>query len=95
MRSGKSDELKLAARELEQAVDLEPQGLWPNFARGRCAHLLGRHEEALVAFTVCIALAPQSAVCYRNRALAYEALGRREDARRDEERAARLALTPR
>src|SRR5262249_25226354 len=63
----RSGELERAAAELDRALELEPQGLWPNFARGRCAYLLNRHDEALVSFTVCVALAPESAVCWYNR----------------------------
>jgi serine/threonine protein kinase len=90
----RSHDLDDAATELERAVELEPQGLWPNFARGRCAYLQRQYRDALVAFTVCIALAPDSAVCYRNRALVHEALGLHEQAQRDHERAQRLGPRP-
>ncbi len=92
----RSGDTKRAMQELEQAVELEPQGLWPNFARGRCAYLLERHEDALVSFTACVALAQHSAVCWYNRGLAYEALGRTGPALHDYERALRLnpALAP-
>jgi serine/threonine protein kinase len=92
----RSGELARSAAELERAVDLEPQGLWPNFARGRCAYLLGRHQEALLSFTACVALAPDSAVCWYNRGLVREALGEVGPALRDYERALRLdpGLTP-
>jgi tetratricopeptide (TPR) repeat protein len=86
----RSGELPRAAEELEQAVDLEPHGLWANFSRGRCAYLRGRHEEAVRAYTACVALAPDRAVCFWNRALALEALGQSEEAARDLERARRL-----
>src|SRR5262249_13616750 len=87
----RSGDLARAAAELRRAVDLEPQGLWANFARGRCAYLLGRHEEAAEAFAACVALAPERAACFYNRALACEALGRREQALADFERAWALA----
>src|SRR5262249_27108112 len=64
---------------------------WPQFYRGACAHRLGRYEEAVAAFGTCLALAPDSAPCYHNRALALAALGRRAQARRDLDRALRLA----
>jgi eukaryotic-like serine/threonine-protein kinase len=86
----RAGELERAAEELERAAELEPQGLWFNFARGRCAHLRGRHQEALAAFAACVAGAPESAVCRHNRGLAWEALGQPAQALHDYERAAQL-----
>ena len=69
---------------------LQPQGLWPNFYQGLCASRQGRHADAVTAFSVCIGAAPQAAGCFYNRAVAYTALGRREQARLDYQQAARL-----
>ncbi len=77
----------LAAQQFQQAVDLRPQDFWPNFYQGLCAYKLGRFEDALNAFRVCISLAHNPAECYFNRALAYEALGRTDEALRDYTRA--------
>jgi serine/threonine protein kinase/tetratricopeptide (TPR) repeat protein len=79
----------LAARQFDQAVDLEPRSFWPNFYQGICSYRLRRFEEALTAFRVCIALAPDPAECYFNRALTYEALGRDHQAVLDYNRALR------
>jgi tetratricopeptide (TPR) repeat protein len=68
-----------------------PDAFWPNFYQGVCAHRLGRAAEAVEAFGACLALAPRSAPCYHNRALALEALGRRAEALRDLDRALELA----
>ena len=76
-----------AALQFQQAVDLRPQDFWPNFYQGLCAYKLGRFEDALNAFRVCISLADNPAECYFNRALAYEALGRTDEALRDYTRA--------
>ena len=46
-------------QEMEQALELEPNSLWPSFYRGCCAYHLGQLEEATTAFSVCIALAPE------------------------------------
>jgi serine/threonine protein kinase/tetratricopeptide (TPR) repeat protein len=83
--------LALAAVELERAVDLQPQALWPHFYRGLCAFHLGRYEDAVTAFTACAALAPNLATVYHNRALAEAALGRTDRALRDCEKALRRA----
>ena len=70
----------LAAQQFQHAVDLQPRDFWPNFYQGLCACKLGRFEDAVTAFRVCISLAENPAECYFNRALAYEALGRTDRA---------------
>ena len=82
-----------AAHEMEQAVLLEPQGLWPNFYHGLCAYRLGRYNDAVSAFSVCIGAAPEAASCFYNRALAFDALGRPEQALRDYDQALQLDPT--
>jgi eukaryotic-like serine/threonine-protein kinase len=83
----RADEHARAAEQFQQAVDLRPQDFWPNFYQGLCAYKLGRFEDAVNAFRVCISLAHNPAECYFNRALAYEALGRTDQALRDYTRA--------
>jgi serine/threonine protein kinase len=81
-----------AAAEFERALELRPQDFWPNFYRGLCAYQLGRFEDAVHFFGVCIALAPATAECSFNRGMAHEALGQSIQADRDYARA--LALAP-
>ena len=83
-------DLDRAAAEVEQAVRLEPQGMWPNFYQGVCAYRRGRYTDAATAFSVCIGAAPDAAGCYYNRALAFAALGRPDAAVRDYEQVLRL-----
>lgn len=83
-------EVAKAAAEMERALQLQPQGLWPNFYKGACDYRRARFADAVTAFSVCVVLAPESAWCAYNRGLAYQALGRNEEARRDFDRA--LAL---
>jgi tetratricopeptide (TPR) repeat protein len=66
---------------------------WPNFYYGLCAHRLGRHEEAVAAFSVCIGAAPEAAGCYYNRALAYAGLGQTDQALADYDRVLKLDPT--
>lgn len=80
-----------AADEFERAQELRPQEFWPNFYQGLCQYRLEQFGEAVAAFRTCIAIRP-NAVCYYNRGLALEALGRIEPAKRDYGRA--LALDP-
>jgi serine/threonine protein kinase/Flp pilus assembly protein TadD len=93
LQAGKQE---AALARFAQAVELQPQGLWPHFYRGICAYRLGRWAEALAAFSACTALAPESAACYFNRALAYAALDRPDEALRDYGRALQTdpRLTP-
>jgi eukaryotic-like serine/threonine-protein kinase len=68
-----------AASMLQKAVEREPHGLWPRFYQGICAYRLGNYEDAVLAFTMCVAWttqAPEMAGCFYNRALAYQGWGR-------------------
>jgi tetratricopeptide (TPR) repeat protein len=88
----RAGDFRRAAEQMDRALEREPGGLWPNFYRGCCAYHLGQYEEAVAAFSVCVVLAPQSAWCWHNRALAYAGLDRRDRAVRDCDRA--LLLDP-
>jgi serine/threonine protein kinase len=88
----RAGDFRRAAEQLDRALEREPGGLWPNFYRGCCAYHLRQYEEAVAAFSVCVVLAPQSAWCWHNRALAYASLDRRDRAVRDCDRA--LLLDP-
>ena len=85
-----ANELEAAAAALARAVSSRPGAFWPNFYQGVCAHRRGRYAEAVEAFQVCVALAPEAAACYCNRGLALAALGRDADARRDFDRSLEL-----
>jgi serine/threonine protein kinase/tetratricopeptide (TPR) repeat protein len=87
----RAGELDRAAAELERAVELRPQDLWAQFYSGVCAYRRGRPSEAVGFFRVAVALAPEFAEVYHNRALALAACGKRDDARRDYDRALRVA----
>ncbi len=67
----------------ERAMELRPQDFWPNFHQGICAYRRGRYREAVSAFRVAIALAPDRSEGYYNRALALIAIGRDAEATRD------------
>lgn len=85
-----SDQLESALAYLDQAVALEPSGLWPLFYQGVCCHRLGRFDDAALAFTACIYLAPETAGCFYNRALAFAGLKRNDRAVRDLEEVLKL-----
>jgi serine/threonine protein kinase/Tfp pilus assembly protein PilF len=81
-----------ALREVDLALQMQPGALWPTFYRGCCAFRLRQYEEAIVAFSVCQALAGDQACLFCNRGLAYLEMGRLDRARADLDRA--LTLEP-
>ncbi len=76
-------DLPRAARQLDLAVRMQPKALWPYFYRGVCAFRQREYQDAVVAFTACTALAPDSPVCLYNRGRAYGELGLKRHARED------------
>jgi serine/threonine protein kinase/Tfp pilus assembly protein PilF len=82
-----------AAEAFDRAVELRPHDFWPWYGKGVCAHRRQCPAEAVTAFTVCVALYPDSAACYHNRGLARAAAGDVAGALRDYDRA--LQLDPR
>jgi serine/threonine protein kinase/Flp pilus assembly protein TadD len=87
----RADELDRAAEELERAVELRPQDFWANFYRGVCAYRRRRHADAVLSFSVAVALASEFPEAYYNRALAHTAAGHPGAAMRDYDRALTLA----
>jgi tetratricopeptide (TPR) repeat protein len=81
-----------AADDLDRALSLQPGALWANFYRGQCAFQTADYEEAVAAFSVCVALAPTSAWPAYHRALAELEQGRLDRARNDLRRV--LAFKP-
>jgi tetratricopeptide (TPR) repeat protein len=70
-----------------------PGDLWLQFSLGRSALQLSKHEEALAAFSACVALAPNRPEPRRRRAEVYRELGRDDMAALDEQAARRLSET--
>jgi serine/threonine protein kinase/tetratricopeptide (TPR) repeat protein len=83
--------LEVAALHLDQAVKMQPRGLWPYFYQGLCAYQLKDYAKSLSAFSACL---PQVEIagCYYYRALAYAGLGRTDLALADYDSA--LGLDP-
>jgi tetratricopeptide (TPR) repeat protein len=86
----RAGDLALAGEEMERALELQPEGLWPNFYKGICAYRRGRFDDALLAFSVSVALAPRSASCFSNRGRTFAQLGRLDRALQDYDRALQL-----
>jgi serine/threonine protein kinase/Flp pilus assembly protein TadD len=86
-------DLNKASEQLRKAVALQRHGFWPNFYLGLCAHRLGEHDEALVAFSVCIGSSPRVAAAYFNRALCFTARRHLDEALQDYDSALKLDPT--
>lgn len=86
----RAGDLDLAAGHFEQSLALQPGGFWPHFYKGACAYRRELHEDAVLAFTACAALAPEHARSYYNRGLAYNAMGETQRALHDYDRALQL-----
>jgi serine/threonine protein kinase len=84
---------QLAGPSVDPDKELRPQDFSSWFDRGTAAYRNGRHDEAVTAFSVCVALAPDNAACYYNRGLAFSARGDAAAALRDYNRA--LQIDPR
>ncbi|HTQ39323.1 MAG TPA: serine/threonine-protein kinase [Pirellulales bacterium] len=87
MHHGALDE---ARRQFATAIARQPDDFWAHFQQMRCDYQLGHDADALSAANVCIALAPQRAECYYNRALCHQALNHAEEAKADFSRAVEL-----
>ena len=88
-----ANEPAVAAKHLDNALELQPYAFWPNFYQGQCAYRLGHFADSVAAFSVCIGAAPQVAGTYYNRALAYSAQEKGDLALRDYNHALRLDPT--
>jgi tetratricopeptide (TPR) repeat protein len=76
-----------ALQHLAAAIDDAPDDFWSRYQQMRAYYELARFDEALGSATVCIALEPEQAECYYNRALCHQALGHATDAHADLDRA--------
>ncbi len=91
----RAGDLEEAVRSFDRAIETHPEALGPRFQHGVCNLKLGRDAEALADFEVCVALAPDSPACYRNRASAEARLGLEDRASRDRDRASAIETSAR
>jgi serine/threonine protein kinase/tetratricopeptide (TPR) repeat protein len=67
-------DLEAAAAAFGKAVKLSEGDFWSHFYRGLVNAKLGRHQDTLREFDICVALRPDVAECWFNRGLAHETL---------------------
>ncbi|HZZ29218.1 MAG TPA: protein kinase [Pirellulales bacterium] len=79
-----------ARQQFAAAIAKQPDDFWAHFQLARCNYELGHYADALSAANVCVALAPNRAECYFNRALCQEALHHEAEASVDFDRASQL-----
>ncbi|MEZ6117801.1 MAG: protein kinase [Pirellulaceae bacterium] len=80
----------VARSHLERAVALQSKDIAARFALGNALHGLGEDQDALQAFSICIALDPKSPHAYVRRGIVYLQLKAWQQSQRDFEKALQL-----
>jgi tetratricopeptide (TPR) repeat protein len=76
-----------------ERIEGEKVSMMTQYNKGWSLLELGRHKEAVEAFTKGLPIQPDYAFVYWRRGLAYESLGNKELAKRDFERCAELLIS--
>ena len=79
-----------AEQQFAAAIDQQPNEFWLNFQQTRCSFELQHFDKALISASVCIALDPQHAECFYNRAICHQSLNHADEALADFQRALQL-----
>lgn len=85
--------LGIAQQHLRRALAREPSNYWANFYQGVCAYRLRQPQAAVLAFHICVVLAPHKAETYYNRGLAFTQAGAWQQALEDYTQALKLDPT--
>jgi tetratricopeptide (TPR) repeat protein len=79
-----------ALSHYRRALQLDPNNFWSLYQMGLCHMLDGQPAAAVAAYTVCISLRPEEAICYVSRGTAYGDINQTDDALSDLEKAQQL-----
>lgn len=79
-----------ALSHYRKALQIDPNNFWSLYQMGLCHMLDGEPAAAVAAYTVCISLRPEEAICYVSRGTAYGDINQTEDALSDLEKAQEL-----
>ncbi|MFN3982600.1 MAG: protein kinase domain-containing protein, partial [Caldilinea sp.] len=77
------NQVQRALKDLNQAIDIDPQYANAYVNAGLAHILLDKHEDAFLCFGKAIAINSRHVLAYHNRGYLYQILGRVEDALRD------------
>ena len=79
-----------ALNHYRRALQIDPNNFWSLYQMGLCHMLDGQPAAAVAAYTVCISLRPEEAICYVSRGTAYGDINQTDDALADLEKAQQL-----
>lgn len=79
-----------ALSHYRKALQLDPNNFWSLYQMGLCHMLDGEPAAAIAAYTVCISLRPDEAICYVSRGTAYGDINQTDDALSDLAKAQQL-----
>ncbi len=83
-----------AIEHLHKAIQLQPDSAWANFEIGRTLMKTGDFKTAAVHLEIASSRLPESSELHSMLGQVYERLGRKDDANREREKAARLGQKP-
>lgn len=83
----RENDFQNALSHYRRALQIDPNNFWSLYQMGLCHMLDGQPAAAVAAYTVCISLRPEEAICYVSRGTAYGDINQTEDALSDLEKA--------
>ena len=86
----RENDFQNALSHYRKALQIDPNNFWSLYQMGLCHMLDGQPAAAVAAYTVCISLRPEEAICYVSRGTAYGGINQTEDALGDLEKAQQL-----
>lgn len=86
----RENDFQNALNHYRRALQIDPNNFWSLYQMGLCHMLDGQPAAAVAAYTVCISLRPEEAICYVSRGTAYGDINQTDDALADLEKAQQL-----
>lgn len=86
----RENDFQNALNHYRRALQIDPNNFWSLYQMGLCHMLDGEPAAAVAAYTVCVSLRPNEAICYVSRGTAYGDINQTDDALSDFEKAQEL-----
>jgi len=86
----RENDFQNALSHYRRALQIAPNNFWSLYQMGLCHMLNGQPAAAVAAYTVCVSLRPEEAICYVSRGTAYGDINQTDDALSDLEKAQEL-----